>query len=89
MKKEEVLKPWENFEIEKLDKIMTKTAKAMAKSYFKKEHKKLTPRQYELYMWEEYYAPYVDDDPRALPQKQEKKINKYKDWRNYEDRNKV
>lgn len=26
---------------------------------------------------------------RILPQKQEKKINKYKDWRKYEDKNKV
>jgi hypothetical protein len=26
---------------------------------------------------------------RILPQKQEKKINKYKDWRKYEDRNKI
>lgn len=88
MKKEEVLKQWENFEIEKLDEMMTETSKAMAKSYFKEEHKKLTPKQYSLYMWEEL-RPYIETDQRALPQKQEKKINKYKDWRKYEDRNKI
>ena len=39
------------------------------------------------------FADYLSNNDivpvRVLPKKQEKKINKYKDWRKYEDRNKV